>query len=94
MGRISRDGSDVKVDTSTNSADRIVLGMLGVSFVTLKLTGFIDWSWLWVTAPFWGMVVLPLLIVSSVAIITSLTAGGVAFSVGLFDWLRRKKNKK
>jgi hypothetical protein len=31
-----------------------VLGLLGVVFVTLKLTGFIDWSWWWVTAPFWG----------------------------------------
>jgi phosphoglycerol transferase MdoB-like AlkP superfamily enzyme len=31
-----------------------VLGLLGVAFVVLKLTGFIDWSWWWVTAPFWG----------------------------------------
>lgn len=27
--------------------------LLGVLFVGLKLTGHIDWSWLWVTAPFW-----------------------------------------
>lgn len=31
-----------------------VLGLLGVVFVTLKLCNVIDWSWLWVTAPFWG----------------------------------------
>ena len=31
-----------------------VFGLLGVVFVTLKLTGIIDWSWWWVTAPFWG----------------------------------------
>lgn len=31
-----------------------VLGALGILFVGLKLTGFIDWSWWWVTAPFWG----------------------------------------
>lgn len=31
-----------------------VLGLLGVVFVVLKLTGVIDWSWWWVTAPFWG----------------------------------------
>jgi hypothetical protein len=30
-----------------------VLGLLGVLFVGLKLTGYIDWSWLWVLAPFW-----------------------------------------
>lgn len=31
-----------------------VFGLLGVVFVALKLTGYIDWSWWWVTAPFWG----------------------------------------
>jgi hypothetical protein len=31
-----------------------VCGLLGVVFVTLKLCGVIDWSWWWVTAPFWG----------------------------------------
>lgn len=31
-----------------------VLGLLGVLFVALKLTGFIDWSWWYVTLPFWG----------------------------------------
>lgn len=30
-----------------------VAGALGVAFVVLKLTGFINWSWWWVTAPFW-----------------------------------------
>lgn len=25
----------------------------GLVFITLKLTGFIDWSWWWVLAPFW-----------------------------------------
>jgi len=28
-------------------------GLLGVVFVTLKLCGVINWSWLWVLAPFW-----------------------------------------
>ena len=32
-----------------------VLGLLGVVFVTLKLCGVINWSWWWVTAPFWGV---------------------------------------
>lgn len=31
-----------------------ILGILGVVFVVLKLTGVIAWSWLWVTLPFWG----------------------------------------
>jgi hypothetical protein len=31
-----------------------VFGLLGVLFVGLKLTGVINWSWWWVTLPFWG----------------------------------------
>lgn len=30
-----------------------VLGLLGILFVALKLTGAITWSWWWVTCPFW-----------------------------------------
>lgn len=29
-------------------------GLLGVVFVTLKLIGVINWSWWWVTLPFWA----------------------------------------
>lgn len=29
------------------------INLLGIVFVTLKLTGVIAWSWFWVTAPFW-----------------------------------------
>ena len=29
------------------------VGLLGVLFVGLKLTGYITWPWLWVLAPFW-----------------------------------------
>ena len=30
------------------------MGLLTIVFITLKLTGHIDWSWWWVLAPFWG----------------------------------------
>lgn len=30
-----------------------LLGILGLIFITLKLTGHITWSWLWVLAPLW-----------------------------------------
>lgn len=32
-----------------------VMSTLGVVFITLKLCGLIDWSWWWVTLPFWGI---------------------------------------
>ena len=34
--------------------DAWFLYALALVFITLKLTGFIDWSWWWVTAPLWG----------------------------------------
>lgn len=30
------------------------LGLLGIVFIILKLTGVIDWNWWWVTSPLWG----------------------------------------
>jgi hypothetical protein len=48
--------------SSSSSSGISVIGLLGVVFVTLKLTGYIDWSWWWVTAPFWGSFALALAI--------------------------------
>ena len=36
--------------------------LLGIIFIVLKLTGHIDWSWWWVTAPLWGEFLLLMLI--------------------------------
>lgn len=30
-----------------------IFGILGLIFITLKLTGHIAWSWWWVLSPFW-----------------------------------------
>lgn len=40
-----------------------ICSVLGLIFVTLKLTGVIAWSWLWVLLPFWGPLVVCLLVV-------------------------------
>lgn len=40
--------------SSSSSSGIGVFGLLGVVFVTLKLTGHISWSWWYVTMPFWG----------------------------------------
>lgn len=39
---------------SSSSGGIGFFGLLGIVFITLKLTGVIDWSWWWVTAPLWG----------------------------------------
>jgi hypothetical protein len=40
--------------SSSGSSGIGILGLLGTVFVVLKLTGSIDWSWWYVTLPFWG----------------------------------------
>lgn len=43
-----------QINNNSNNGGIGIFGLLGVLFVGLKLTGVIDWSWWWVTAPFWG----------------------------------------
>jgi hypothetical protein len=43
---------------TSNGGSIGILGVLGIVFITLKLTGHIDWSWWYVTMPFWGGLVL------------------------------------
>lgn len=38
-----------------------ICSVLGLIFVTLKLTGVIAWSWLWVLLPFWGPIAIAVL---------------------------------
>ena len=49
-----------------------ILVLLGVAFVVLKLIGVINWSWWWVTLPFWGPVVCALILLLVVGIIVVL----------------------
>ena len=50
-------------NASSPSGGVSVIGLLGVLFVGLKLTGYIDWSWWWVTAPFWiGFAIAPVVL--------------------------------
>ena len=43
-----------------------ILGILGLIFITLKLTGHITWSWLWVLSPFWIPLVIAVVFVAIV----------------------------
>jgi uncharacterized membrane protein YhdT len=44
-------------------------GVLTVLFVGLKLTGYIDWSWWWVTSPITIPVVLIIAIITTIRIV-------------------------
>ena len=47
-----------------------IFGILGLIFITLKLTGHITWSWMWVLAPFW----IPLAIAIAIFLIDFIVA--------------------
>ena len=51
-----------------------IFGILGLIFITLKLCHVIDWSWWWVLAPFWGVALLVIMILSFVVVILGLVA--------------------
>ena len=69
------------------------LPMLALVFITLKLLGVINWSWLWVTAPLWGMAALPI----AIAILWMATAtvflGIVALALWLYGLFLDRKEK-
>jgi len=43
--------------------------ILGLIFIVLKLVGTIAWSWWWVLAPFWGPLVLFLIILLATGVL-------------------------
>lgn len=59
-------------------------GLLAIVFITLKLTGHIDWSWWWVLAPLWGPVALVLSMVLVTVIVTLM-----AFAFDEWNWKRK-----
>lgn len=62
--------------TSNASSGGIgVFGLLGVAFIVLKLTNVIQWSWLWVLAPFWMPVSIFLAIAAIFIVVHILTRG-------------------
>lgn len=40
-------------NSSSSSGGIGFAGLLTIVFITLKLTGYIDWSWWWVLSPIW-----------------------------------------
>lgn len=58
-------------DSNGSSSGIGFFGLLGVLFIGLKLTGHVEWSWLWVLSPLW----LPLSVLLSCIAVVLLIAG-------------------
>jgi hypothetical protein len=74
------------VSTATGSFP--ILGILGLIFITLKLTGYIAWSWWYVTLPFWGPFVAVIGIVLAVLLVSVIASVAKAW----IDKRRRARN--
>ena len=60
-----------------------IIGLLGIIFVVLKLTGAVDWPWWMVLTPFWaGFAVM-------IGLVASIGAGALGF-FGLGKLLTKK----
>lgn len=51
-----------------------ILPILGIAFVILKLCKVINWSWIWVTCPFWACLAICIIWLLVVAIKTLVIA--------------------
>jgi hypothetical protein len=64
----------VSESSSSSSGGVGFAGLLTVLFIGLKLTGFIDWSWLWVLSPMWIGFAFWLVIVGAIGAIIGIAA--------------------
>ena len=71
-------------------------GLLAVAFIVLKLTGVINWSWLWVLAPIWipTAITIAIIVIVLVAVLVEradegrppvMTTGGTPGPAGTCD---------
>jgi uncharacterized membrane protein len=56
--------------SSSSSSGIGFSGLLTVVFITLKLTGYINWPWVWVLSPMW----IPLLIAAVLLLVIGIVA--------------------
>ncbi len=57
-------------NSTTQSGGIGFFGLLAIVFITLKLMGYITWSWWWVLAPLWA----PLAVVLAIFLIVVIFA--------------------
>jgi len=56
--------------------------LLTITFVVLKALGYLDWGWIWVFSPLWG--------VCGIVVAILVLAGVIWGLVSLWGWLNEK----
>ena len=62
-------------NSSSSSGGVGFIGLLTIVFITLKLTGYIDWSWCWVLSPLWIGFAIVIFIIAVIFAFFVLTSG-------------------
>ena len=74
--------------SNTSTASNGGIGLAGGTFLVFlacKLTGNINWSWWWVTAPLWGVLAL---------IAALMVIAGICFGIaGIIDYVQRRRRR-
>jgi hypothetical protein len=60
-------------------------GLLTILFIALKLTGYINWSWVWVLSPLW----VPLAVVFGLLAVVGVLAGAVIVAMAVRDLVKK-----
>jgi hypothetical protein len=56
-------GDYMSGSSSSSSSGIGFFGLLTILFIGLKLTGYIDWAWIWVLSPIWIVLSLAAIII-------------------------------
>lgn len=75
-------------NNTTSTGGIGISGALGILFIYLKLTHKIDWSWLWVSAPFWG----PLALVIAILLLAVVIGVGVTLGKKFVAVVRKRRS--
>ena len=70
-----KETSNMSKENTTIIGGNGFCGMLFITFLVLKLTNVINWSWWWVTAPLWvplGLVAIVFVIICVMVVVTNL----------------------
>lgn len=67
---------DKKVSASASAGGIGFTGLLTIVFITLKLIGVIDWSWVWVLSPLW------------ISFLVFIVIVGIVFFYFFIGWIR------